>query len=175
MQSDERLMEAVARRDLDAFDELVRRHQDSAWRIAYHYLKDPSEAEDVVQEVFLKILAAAPRYRPRSKFSTYLYRIIANLCLDVRRKNRPQYTEDVPRLENGYAGPDEALRRRERQRIVRRTVDKLPERQRLAVVLRYFEELSLTEIAAAMDTGYKSVERLLARARKSLAGHLADF
>lgn len=89
MRGDEELMLAVAEGDLGAFEQIVLRHQNSAWSAAYRFLGDHAEAEDVAQEVFLKILGAAPRYRPTASFRTYLYRVVTRLCLDWARKARP--------------------------------------------------------------------------------------
>ncbi len=169
---DEELMQEVADGDMDAFGELVRRHQDAAWRIAYHYVGDRAEAEDLAQEAFLKILDAASSYCPTARFSTYLYRVIANVCIDYHRKKRPDYVADMPPQESPADAPDRQLLTAERDRAIQRALDQLPDRQRMAVVLCYFEDLPLAEIADAMDTTYKAVERLLARARKSLAPHL---
>lgn len=165
----------VAEGDMNAFGELVRRHQDSAWRIACHYVGDRAEAEDLAQEAFLKILDAASSYRPRARFSTYLYRVIANLCIDYHRKKRPDYFGEMPPQGSAVDAPDKQLSAAERDRAIQRALDQLPDRQRMAVVLCYFEDLPLAEIAEAMDTTYKAVERLLARARKSLAPHLEGF
>jgi len=175
MASDEELMQAAAGGDIDAFGELVRRHQDSAWRIAYHYVGDRTEAEDLAQEAFLKILDAASNYRPTARFSTYLYRVIANLCIDYHRKRRPHHPGEMPAQQSPSDAPDARLTAKERDRAVQRALDQLPDRQRMAVVLCYFEDLPLAQIADAMDTTYKAVERLLARARKSLAPHLEHF
>ncbi len=173
--TDEDLMAEVAGGDMDAFGELVRRHQDAAWRIAYHFVGDRGEAEDLAQESLLRILDAAPGYRPSARFTTYLYRVIANLCIDHHRKRRPRYTGEMPPQESRADGPQERLTVQERDRAIEGALDRLPARQRMAVVLCYFEDLPLAEIAEAMDTTYKAVERLLARARKSLAPHLEGF
>ena len=173
--TDENLMEQVAAGDLEAFGELVRRHQDSAWRIAYHYLGNRAEAEDMAQEAFLKILDAAPRYRHTAQFSTYLYRVIANLCMDYHRKKRPQYVEKMPTQRSRADQPDARLDSAERDRAIQEALEELPSRQRMAVVMCYFEDLTLADIADAMDTTYKAVERLLARGRKSLGSRLKGF
>ena len=89
MQSDEELMVAAARGDLGAFEQLVVRYQQTAWTIACRYLGDRSEAEDVAQEAFLKILKAAPRYRPSAAFRTHLIRVTSRLCIDRGRKMHP--------------------------------------------------------------------------------------
>jgi len=80
-------MQAVAGGDRDAFNEIVLRYQSLAWKTAYRFLGDAMEAEDVAQESFLNILKTAPRYRPTATFRTFIYRILANLCIDRARKN----------------------------------------------------------------------------------------
>ncbi|MFW5966423.1 MAG: RNA polymerase sigma factor [Persicimonas sp.] len=168
MSRDHELMEAVADGDLRAFGELVRRHEQTAWRCAYRMLGDEAEAEDAAQEVFLKVLEAADRYQPTASFRTYLYRIIKNHCLDRLAKNAPVYTEDVPTIPTRATSPGQLLERRQTQEEVEEALEQLPGRQRLAVVLFHFEGLSYSEIADAMETTPKAVERLLARGRKAL-------
>jgi RNA polymerase sigma-70 factor (ECF subfamily) len=172
MRSDEELMGQVARGDMGAFGELAERHQDRAWRIAYHYVGDRSEAEDLAQEAFLRILSAASTYRPSARFTTYLYRVVANLCLDYRRKKRPSSVGEMPARESLTDAPDQRLDAQERGRAIQAALEHLPDRQRMAVVLRYYEGLSLGDLAESMDATYKAVERLLARARASLESHL---
>jgi RNA polymerase sigma-70 factor (ECF subfamily) len=175
MASDEELMQAAAGGDMDAFADLVRRHQRSAWNAAWRLLDDAAEAEDAAQDAFLKILDAAPRYRPRASFRTYLYRVVTRLCLDRMEKKRPRYVDQLPATPSAGLGPPETLARRESADAVRRALDALPARQRAAVVLRHYEGLSYQEIAEAMGVSVKSVERLLARARESLADRLLEF
>lgn len=166
--TDEQLLTATGAGDLDAFDELVRRHQTTAWNIACRYLGNPADAEDIVQEAFLKILAAAPRYRPSAGFRTYLYCVVSRLCLDWRRRPRPEACPATVEPADPSGTPDDRLAGGERQRRLREGLARLPARQRLAVVLRHFEELSYAEIATAMGLSPKAVESLLARARQSL-------
>jgi len=161
-------MRAAADGDMDAFSELVRRHQRSAWNAAWRLLGDAAEAEDAAQGAFLKILAAAPRYRPTALFRTYLYRVVTRLCLDRLEKKRPRYVDRLPASPSADPDPPETLARRESAEAVRQALDALPSRQRAAVILRHYEDLSYREIAEAMNTSVKSVERLLARARAAL-------
>ncbi len=175
MRSDEGLMGQVARGDMAAFGELVRRHQERAWRIAYHYVGDRAEAEDLAQEAFLRILSAAGGYRPSARFTTYLYRVVANLCLDHRRRKRPSLPGDLPTEQGTVGSPDARLAAEERDHLIQAALDRLPNRQRMAVVLRYYEDLSLGEIAESMDATYKAIERLLARARRSLESGLQNL
>ena len=175
MASDEQLMRAVADGDIDAFGEIVRRHQRSAWNAAWRLLGDAAEAEDAAQDAFLKILDAAPRYRPTASFRTYLYRVVTRLCLDRLQKKRPIYVDRLPPCASDDPSPPEVLARQEDERAIRRALDALPARQRAALILRHFEDLSYQEIADAMDTSVKAVERLLARARDALQPILKEF
>ncbi|HEB68090.1 MAG TPA: sigma-70 family RNA polymerase sigma factor [Desulfobulbus sp.] len=171
---DEQLMLRVAGGDLGSFDEIIRRHQPTAWRIAYRFLGDPAEAEDIAQEAFLKILTAASRYRATASFSTYLYRIVSRLCVDHGRKKRPLCVDTFPERVDSSPDPATTLDLKDRDALIRRTLDALPARQRMAVVLKYYEGLSYKDIAQAMDTSIKAVERLLGRARNTLQSSLAQ-
>jgi len=162
----------VAEGDLESFEEIVLRHQQTAWRIALRFLGDPAEAEDVTQETFLRILAAAPRYRPDAAFSTYLYRIVARLCIDHVRAKRPVFTNSLPETVDPSPGPATALIQKDRDELVRKALDALPPRQRMVLILKYYEGLRYEEIAQAMGTTVKAVERLLGRARVALKSSL---
>lgn len=172
--SDETLMQATAGGDLAAFEQLVLRHQQSVWRTAYRMLDCRSEAEDVSQQAFLRILEARDRYRPQAAFRTYLYRIVVRLCLDHLRKNRPALAEHLLPVDDGRSAQQQAADK-EQAAAVQQAIACLPAKQRTAVVLRYYEGLSGREIAEAMDTSLKAVERLLARAREALEKRLDDY
>lgn len=173
--SDEELMLAVGNGDLDAFEQIVLRHQKSAWNTAYRFLGDRTIAEDMAQEAFLKILDAAERYRPTAKFRTYLCRVVTRLCLDHARKKQPAYVDDLSAVSGLCPPPPDVAASRERGEAVWKALDALPPRQRMAVVLRYYEGLSGQEMAAAMEVSVKGIEGLLARARRALEVLLNDF
>jgi RNA polymerase sigma-70 factor (ECF subfamily) len=154
-----------------AFEELVARYERTALGVAGRFLGDRHEAEDVAQEAFLKVLDAAERYIPAASFTTYLYAVISRLCMDRARKRRPVCLDDPPEPAPAPS-TDDLASARERDRAVSAALDRLPARQRMAVVLRHFEGLSYTDIAEAIGVSVKGVERLLARARQSLAGDL---
>ena len=175
MRSDEDLMLAVSEGDLAVFEQLVLRHQNGAWRVAYRYTGDATEAEDLAQEAFLRILDAAPRYKPTATFRTYFYRVLTRLCLDHRRKKRPVLADPFPTTEDRSPSPSQQASRAERDAAIQVALAALPARQRTATILRYFEGLSGSETAEALGVSPKAVERLLARARESLAGHLKAF
>jgi RNA polymerase sigma-70 factor (ECF subfamily) len=169
MPSDEALMLDAGRGDMAAFETLVTRHERTALSIAYRFLGDRMEAEDVAQEAFLRLLESAKRYKPTASFRTYLYAIVARLCCDRARRRMPVCVADPPEPEIHAPPEDELAARRERDRAVRTALDRLPPRQRLAIVLRHYEGLDYGGIAAAMGVSAKAVERLLARARADLA------
>jgi len=175
MDDDRELMRRVAASDLDAFREIVIRHQQSAWQIAYRYLGNRHDAEEIAQEAFLNILDNAGKYKPSAKFSTYLYRVVANLCFDHSRKKQPRYVDDLLVRESDGPLPLDKLAAAEREQAVQAALDQLSERQRMAVVLRYYQDLSLKEIAAAMNATAKAVERLLAAGRQALSRHLDNI
>jgi RNA polymerase sigma-70 factor, ECF subfamily len=173
--SDEERMQAVARGDLDAFRDLVLAHQRPAWSVAVRFLRDPAEAEDVVQEAFLRILRAAPRYRPTASFRTYLFQVVTRLCIDAAEKRHTVYTDELPDVADPSPGPPEGLAAREEVAEVQRALQALPPSQRMAVILQHYEGLRYAEIAQAMGTTVKGVEGLLARARSALQARLASL
>lgn len=169
MSSDAELMQAVQQGDLSAFEQIVLRHQALVWSTASRFLNDPAEAEDVAQEAFLRVLDAAPRYRPTAQFKTYMLQIVARLCLDRLRKKRPLYTENLPERPDDGKTPDRALIEQERHQQVRWAMEQLPPQQCMALSLRYDNDLSYEEIAEVLQISVKAVERSLARGRAALA------
>ena len=167
--SDTQLIKQTAQGDSEAFETLVRRYQNTAWRIAYQYAGNHADAEEIAQDAFLRVLAAAPRYRPDAKFSTFLYRIVVNLCIDHSRKRRPETTADVPERPGNEPTGTTVQEKKDREEMIQKALDALNEQQRLIIVLRYYEELPLAEIADTMNTSRKGIERRLARARRQLA------
>lgn len=175
MPSDEQLMMRAAEGDMDAFEELVQRHQRVSLNVAYRFLADAAQAEDIVQEAFLRVLAAASRYRPAAGFRTYLYNVIWHLCVDHYRKRRPQSLDLLPAREDPSAGPAELAAAQERAALVREAVGALPPRQRMALVLKHFEGLSYQEIGRALDCSPTAVDALLVRAKRKLKDRLREL
>jgi RNA polymerase sigma-70 factor (ECF subfamily) len=176
---DEELMLAVGQGDLDAFEELVIRHQASAWHLAFRFLEDRAHAEDIAQEAFLRVLESAGRWRETATFRTYLYQIIARLCRDFVQKKSPESSDRLGNAADQQPLPDEGLVHNEQRRLVREAIAALPPNQRTAVILRYYHDLGYEEIAAVLATTVKGAERLLARGRaalrRSLGGSLEEF
>jgi len=168
-------MLAVSEGDLDAFEKIVRRNQEYAWRVAYRFLGQKQEAEDVVQDAFLRILEAADRYRPSASFRTYLYRVVCRLCLDRIKKKTPTIMEST--LEIADPAPDalDRLTAREKKDAVKRALNALPPNQRSAIILSHYEGLHHREIAEILQITPKAVERRLARARERLLSELEEL
>ncbi len=181
------LMERIGEGDHGAFRELVERHQDAVIGTVAKMLGNHSEAEDIAQQVFLRIWRNAKRYRPDAKFTTYLFTITRNLVFnETRRKSRKKEVSSDEREENTNQliaaspdrQPDAELLQAELQRAVDDAIAALPEAQRMAVVLRRYEQLSYDEIAAVLSLSVSAVKSLLFRARttlrESLSGYLAE-
>lgn len=179
---DKALMARVARGDHQAFRGLVLRHQRVVHAIAYRYLGDPADAEEIAQEAFCRLYAAAGRYRPEASFRTYLLRIVTNLC--ANRRARAYRTQEESRdpavMDEGQAGspggdPRDRLLEAERAEAVRRAVLALPADQRIAMILFRFEGLSYEEIADSTGKSVASVTSALWRARGALRDSLAGW
>ena len=137
-------------------------------------LSDRAEAEDVVQEAMLRLWRVAPEWRQgEAKISTWLYRVVLNLCTDRIRKKRPEALDEVPEPEDGQPGALAGLIEQDRIQALEAALERLPERQRQAVVLRHLEGLGNPEIAEVMDIGVEAVESLIARGKRSLTALLS--
>jgi len=172
------LVARATKGDRAAWRVLYLRHKDFVYRVALRFLGDEAEARDVSQDVFVQVFATASRYRPAGKFTTYLWRVTANRCLNERARAhhrlRADADEPAANAEPDEAGtPEDRLARAQTDAAVRAAIAALPERQRLAVILSRFEGLSYAEIASALETSVPSVESLLFRARQRLARALA--
>lgn len=173
---DVKLLSLVGNGEMEALGQLVHRHQDKVLRLAYRMLGRWDLAEDVAQDTFLNLYRAAPRYRPEARFTTWLYRIATNLCLDSRRRERrsPAALPTAAEL----ATPETAstsVEAKERAETVRRAVQDLPERQRIVLVLHRYERLSYFEVSQVTGWSESAVESLLVRAYANLRKSLAEF
>jgi RNA polymerase sigma-70 factor, ECF subfamily len=162
------LMAHVAAGDLSAFEELVIRNQSAAWALAFYYLSDSAEAEDIVQEAFLKLLKSAPRYRPIAKFRTYFSQIVVRLCLDFRSKKHPVYCETMSENADMGSNPEVLFYKKESANELKRALADLPPAQRMAFLLRHLDGFTYSEIAKAMNISAKAVDSLLQRGRQTL-------
>jgi len=177
--SSEDLIAKTAEGDGYAFEALVRRHQVSVLNLIYRYVGDRTSARDLAQEVFIRIWRAANRYETKAKFTTWIYRITANLCLNELksvkgRKTIPLEAEDERQGSNyeSHSGasqsPEDLLLAEERSRQISDALQSLPENQRMALILKRYDNLSYPEIAKIMECSVSAVESLLVRAKKNL-------
>ena len=166
---DSELLDKLATGDEVAFRMLVERHIDRAYAIALRIVGNAADAEDVVQDTMLKIWSHRGRWQHgRAKFSTWLYRVISNRCIDLRRKPRNENVETVPEVADGQPGAVEIIERNELNGMLELAMQRLPEQQRIAVIFSYHENMSNGEIAEVMDTTVAAVESLLKRGRQQL-------
>jgi RNA polymerase sigma-70 factor (ECF subfamily) len=170
--ADEELVARIARGDGGALDVLIRRHEASALQVAFRFLGDLAEAEEVVQETFLRVYRHAAKYKPSAQFRAWMFRILTNLCRDARKKSKPLYCDEVPDLADTLTGPEESLARKRRQQALARAIRELPENQRFALLFSAYEGLSYRETAAILGISAKAVESLLVRARRTLRHQL---
>ncbi len=170
---------------LEAFEELFARHARAVVNYAFRFVRDRAVAEELAQEVFLRIHDAAGGYHPEARFTTWLYRIATNVCLnEVRRprfkarheaisadRDNPEAAYAV-RIVDGRPAPDAILHQHDLRRAIKQGLDSLPEKQRLAFVLSKYQGLSYAEVAEVMKTTEKAVKSLIHRAKESLAERL---
>jgi len=180
-------MARVAKGDNDAFEILVNRHQTSVLSLIYRFIGDRTRAKDLAQEVFLRVWQAARSYKPQAKFTTWIYRITANLCLNElkssRRKKWLQFLRFGDNLENTVEetlvddtpSPEDLLLAKERSRQIANALQSLPENQRMALILKRYDGLSYQEIAKVIGCSVSAVESLLVRAKRSLQEKLKNY
>lgn len=183
-QEDVRLMQLVRGGDTIAFESLVERHQTLVAGTVARMLGNNSEVEDLAQQVFIRVWKSAKRYEPRAKFTTWLLKITRNLVFnELRRRKRhalnPLQTEpggeETQLKDERVQTPDAALLEEELQGAIQRAIQQLPETQRMAVVLRRYEELSYEQIADVLDQSVPAVKSLLFRARTELRERLKSY
>jgi RNA polymerase sigma-70 factor, ECF subfamily len=182
--SDAGLMLRFKDGDAGAFDRLFARHTRAVINYAYRFVRDRGMAEELAQEIFLRVYEAAAGYRVQAKFTTWLYRIATNVCLNEIRKPHVRAAlmndgdnGDAAQLENSPMGsvsllPDRLLEQQTISRALGQALEQLPEKQRAAFILNKYQELSYSEVAEVMKIGEKAVKSLIHRAKETLAEKL---
>ena len=175
-------MERIKQGDTDALRELIEAHQGRVIGTVAKMMGTDSDAEDIAQQVFIRVWKSATRYTPSAKFTTWLFKITRNLVFNEfrRRKRHPStpietadYVLQTP--DASSPAPDAALLDAELQAAIQRAIDSLPEVQRMAVVLRRYEELSYEEIAEVLDISVPALKSVLFRARVDLRLKLQKY
>lgn len=174
--SDESLMALVEKGDRQAFSHLLRRHSATFFRVAWRFVGDEGEAEDVVQEAFLKLWDKPDSYKPRPgvKFTSWFYRVVSNAALDrVRKRKRVAVNSDyVDYVADDRAGQDSALIEQHRRDALEAAIAALPDKQKMALNLCFYEGVSNKEAAAIIGVKVKALESLLMRAKSNIKDHI---
>lgn len=171
------LLAAFANGDRQAAAVLTERLAPRAFGVALRLVGDRAEAEDIAQEAMVRLWRIAPKWEPGgAKVSTWLYRVVTNLCLDHkrRRRGRDGALDDAPEPEDAAPSVAERMQERARAEALQGALDQLPDRQRLAVVLRHLQDLPNPRIAEVMQISVEAVESLTARGKRTLARLLAE-
>jgi RNA polymerase sigma factor (sigma-70 family) len=181
---DVRLMRLVAQGDTKAFEELIEKHQALVAGTVARMLGSNSEVEDIAQQVFIRVWKSARRYVPRAKFTTWLLKITRNLVFNELRRTRRHAqvplqadpgVEEIPLKDEINPAPDASLLEDELQRTIEEAIMQLPESQRMALILRRYEQLSYEQIAEILDLSVPAVKSVLFRARTELRSRLSKY
>ncbi|HST30932.1 MAG TPA: sigma-70 family RNA polymerase sigma factor [Chthoniobacterales bacterium] len=181
---DIRLMRLVADGDTEAFESLIERHQSLVAGTVARMLGSNSDVEDITQQVFIRVWRSAGRYVARAKFTTWLLKITRNLVFnEMRRAKRHPHVpvqidpeaEELPLKDETMETPDATLLQTELQQAIESAITQLPETQRMALVLRRYEDLSYEEIADILELSLPAVKSLLFRARTELRERLKSY
>jgi len=174
--NDDRLLYDAANGDRRAFQRLMERRARPLMVLATRITGNEADADEVVQEAFLKVWEMAPRWRTDggARFSTWVYRVVLNASIDVRRRRPLNTLEEAGELaDDGADGLDQAVAR-QRQVVVRQAMETLPQRQRTAVMLHYFGEISAPEAARILGLTVSAMEALLVRGKRGIRMALAQ-
>ncbi|MCA1041666.1 RNA polymerase sigma factor SigW [Bacillus infantis] len=173
----------VIKGDQNAFGEIVEIYKDKVFQLCFRMLGNRHEAEDIAQEAFLRAYINIQSFNIDLKFSTWLYRIATNLCIDRIRKKKPDYFLDAEvagtdgltmysQIAADTRLPEEDVESLELQETIQNEISKLPEKYRSVIVLKYIEELSLNEISEIMDLPLGTVKTRIHRGREALRKQL---
>lgn len=174
------LLAAMARKgDLKAYEDLVQRYQHTVFNLASKMVNNREDALDIAQETFIQIYLALPGFRGESIFSTWLYRVASNKCLDFLRKKKVEKNKIVSSYEedalvgDSRDSPEELAVRRDESRRVRKALDDLPRHYRIVIILHHYQQLRYKEIAEVLDQPVKTVATRLYRAKLILKKKLS--
>lgn len=171
------LMFRVRKGDRDAFESLVMKHQKSVINAAFRYTGNPSVAEDLAQEVFLRVYRAAAHYEPEAKFTTWLFTIVRNICSNYRTRegshDHDMQPEEDWKLPAPDADPESTAIRRQMRARVQNAVADLPESLRFPLILSHYHQMGYDEIAKALDLSLSAIKIRIHRAKILLLERLA--
>jgi RNA polymerase sigma factor (sigma-70 family) len=177
-------MQLIGRGDTAAFEELIERHQSLVIGTVARMLGSNSDVEDIAQQVFIRVWKSAGRYVARAKFTTWLLKITRNLVFnELRRTKRHAQVsiqieggaEEIPLRDEAARAPDVSLLETELQQAIEQAIMQLPESQRMALILRRYQEMSYEQIAEILDLSVPAVKSVLFRARTELRERLRGY
>lgn len=182
--NDIQLMLKFKEGDVSAFGEIFNKYKKEVINTVYRLIGNNDEAEDLSQEIFLRIYNASKRYKPTAKFRTYLHKITMNICLSYLRRKRilqfisldkflKEKIDALPDIDNSSA--EDIYLKKELSNKARKAILQLPTNQRTAIVLKTYNDLSYDEIATALNITPQAVKSLIFRARENLKKMLKDY
>ncbi|MDF2531937.1 MAG: polymerase, sigma subunit, SigW [Clostridia bacterium] len=180
---DEDIIRLILKGKSDLYAELIDRYSGKVYSTAYSYTQNQEEARDLVQEILIKAYNSLHSFKAEAKFSTWLYRIAVNSCIDWSRKRKSKVimtalgyedTNIFDSITSDTEGPEEFVLRQEHKEAVRNAVSSLPEIYKTVLILYYFEELQVQEICNILDSPRKTIETRLYRAKKVLKSVLTQ-
>lgn len=180
-----RLIKKCAKGDIDAFEELIGKYEKKAYNIAFKILKDPDDAMDISQEAFIKVFKSIKKFKFQSSFSTWLYRIVTNTCMDFLRKNKVMvYSLDNPiqsdngeihrEIEDKRNTTEDLFEKKMTKELVHKSIDKLDDIHKIVIILRDIEGFSYQEISEILDCTMGTVKSRINRARSTLKDIIID-
>ena len=178
------LMAQFQKGNKDAFNSLFRKYQQMVFGVIARYINDRSYAEDMTQEVFLRIYKARDRYTPATQFKYYLFTIVHNLCVNEirdssRRRTKPtdfsESGDTMPIVSPDSGSPSDNMHQKEVRLDVKTAIDSLPAQQRMAIILDKYEGMSYEEIGRTMKQSVPAVKSILWRARQNLKERLKKY
>lgn len=183
---DQMFIERAQKGDLDAYNHLVLKYEERAYKYAFRLTRNPEIAADVVADSFVRVFSALKNFKGQSAFSTWLYRIVTNCYLDKKKKDKAERfvslddtvsageSEVKVQYEDPSDGPDVIAERNEREAVIVKAMDKMPDYQKTMLVMYHVENLSYEEIADVLDLPIGTVKSRLNRARMALRDALAQ-
>jgi RNA polymerase sigma-70 factor, ECF subfamily len=180
--SDEVLMERLAQGSSDAFDTLLSRYETPVITFCYAFMRNREASEDLAQETFMRVFRNAKRYQPVAKFTTWLYRIAANLCINELKKGKlrqslsldeaagpdPDGTKIIERIASDVGSPLSAAEHHEAQGMISKAIDHLPDDQRTTLIMVEYHHMQYQEIAEILEVSVSAIKMRVKRARETL-------
>lgn len=174
---DVRLMLKAGEGNLQSFEELVLKHQKAVLNAAFRYTGNPSVAEELTQDVFVRVFRAARSYRPEARFSTWLFTIVRNVCMNYKMREGKQDHQmdpdnDLVAISQSQENPEQRAIRRELEKKIQRAIMSLPETLRMPLILSQFQQMPYEEIAKVLELSVAAVKVRIHRARNALGERL---